>query len=272
MDQTRVKRKAEALQLAIVQTNPVFGQPEVNVRAAIAAMKSVAADLYVLPELFNTGYNFIDSDEVESAAERIDGPTFQVLLNFARSTPCYIAYGFAERADHIYNSAVILGPAGLVGLYRKVHLFDRENLFFKPGNLGFPVFELPFGKIGLMICFDWIYPEAARTLALKGAQLIAHPSNLVLPHCPDAMVTRCLENKVFAATADRVGAENRGSVGLRFIGSSGVVSPRGEILVRMGRDEAGIAVVGLNLQEADTKKINEFNDLLANRNPGQYGL
>ena len=143
-------------------------------------------------------------------AESRDGLTFKMINEWTKKHSSFIVYGFAEQADKIYNSAALVGPDGIVGIYRKVHLFDRENLFFTPGNLGFPVFYLPFGKIGIMICFDWIYPESARSLAIKGAQLIAHPANLVLPDCPDAMVTRCLENRVFTATADRVGEEKEG--------------------------------------------------------------
>ena len=258
------------MRLAIVQTNPTFGKNEVNIHTATEQMREVPADLYVLPELFNTGYNFAENREVEALAERTDGPTFQSLLGFAQQHSCYIAYGFAEKADHLYNSAALIGSSGLVGLYRKIHLFDRETLFFKPGNMGFPVFDLPFGKVGMMICFDWIYPESARTLAIRGAQLIIHPSNLVLPYCPDAMITRCLENRVFAATADRVGKENRGSFDLQFIGTSEIVSPRGEILARMGNSEPGIAAVSVDLQEAEQKTINRHNDLLADRNPEQY--
>ena len=224
------------MHLAVVQTKPVFGEVETNVRAAVELMQSAPADLYVLPELFNTGYNFIDLDEAEQLAESSTGPTYTAISRFAQQNSCYVVYGFAEKANQLYNSAALLGPSGLIGLYRKVHLFDRENLLFKPGDLGFPVFDLPFGKVGLMICFDWIYPEAARTLALKGAQLIAHPSNLVLPYCPGAMVTRSLENRVFSATADRVGRETRGGFDLCFIGESEIVSPRGEILGRLRTD------------------------------------
>jgi predicted amidohydrolase len=260
------------MRLAIVQTNPTFGKNEVNVHTATERMREVPADLYVLPELFNTGYNFTTLDEVDHVAEKSDGATFRAMRGLAQRNSCYIAYGFAERADHIYNAAALVGPSGLLGIYRKVHLFDRENLFFKPGNLGFPVIDLPFGKVGLMICFDWIYPEAARSLAIKGAHLIAHPSNLVLPHCPDAMVTRCLENGIFVATADRVGRENRGDVDLRFIGTSEIVSPKGEILARLGKEEEGIAVVEIDPKDADTKKINRFNDLLTGRRPDQYTL
>jgi len=258
------------MRLAIVQTSPVFGKTDVNIQGAIALMESANADLYILPELFNTGYNFAESGEVESVAESADGSTFQSLQVFAQQHACYVAYGFAEKAEHLYNSASLIGPSGLVGLYRKVHLFDRETLLFEPGNLGFPVFDLPFGRVGMMICFDWIYPESARSLAIKGAELIIHPSNLVLPYCPDAMITRCLENRVFAATADRVGRENRGSCDLRFIGTSEIVSPHGEILARLGTSESGIATVDIDLQEAAQKKINRHNDLLADRKPAQY--
>jgi predicted amidohydrolase len=258
------------MRVAVVQTNPTFGEVKSNVEAALALMESAEADLYVLPELFNTGYNFVDAEEIRRLSEEKSGFTFQSVREFVAARSCYVVYGFAEKADRIYNSAALVGPGGLIGIYRKVHLFDREKLFFARGNLGFPVFDLPSGKVGIMICFDWIYPESARTLALEGAQLIAHPSNLVLPHCPDAMVTRCLENRVFAATADRVGREDRGGVDLHYIGKSEIVSPGGKILVRLGEDKPGIAVEEVDLAEANNKKINEFNDLLADRRGEQY--
>ena len=121
-------------------------------------------------------------------------------------------------------------------------------------------------KVGLMICFDWYYPESARTLALKGAEIICHPSNLVLPHCPDAMVTRCLENRVFAITANRIGTEARGGKPpLTFIGNSEVVAPRGKILQRAPRDREEVAVVEIDPAEAADKVLNPYNDLLRDR-------
>ena len=129
-----------------------------------------------------------------------------------------------------YNTAVLIGPDGtLLGKYRKQKL-GHETVRNTPGKTS-SAHRTPFGKVGLMICFDWYYPESARTLALKGAEIICHPSNLVLPHCPDAMVTRCLENRVFAITANRIGTEARGGKPpLTFIGNSEVVTPRGKIL------------------------------------------
>lgn len=258
------------MRIAVVQTSPVFGDVESNVTNSLSLIEKVDADLFVLPELFNTGYNFFDVTEVRSLSETVSGFTLKAVGEFAKKKPCHVAYGFAEKADSLYNSAALVGPEGLVGLYRKVHLYYRENLFFAPGNLGFPVFDLPFGKIGMMICFDWIYPESARTLALRGAQLIVHPSNLVLPHCPDAMVTRCLENRVFAATANRVGRENRGEIDLTYLGKSEIVSPRGEILKRLGETEVGVAIADIDLSAAVNKRINEFNDLLVGRRADQY--
>ena len=260
------------VRISIVQTNPVFGAVAHNVSSAIEMMEARTADLYVLPELFSTGYNFLDAEELEQLAENTDahsGPAFAPLHQFARRHSCYVVFGFAEKSDRLYNSSALLGPDGLVGLYRKVHLFDRENILFAPGDLGFPVFDLPIGRIGMMICFDWFYPESARTLALKGAQLIAHPANLVLPFCPDAMVTRCIENHIYSATADRAGREARSGIELDFIGMSEIVAPSGEVLVRMGT-EPGVTMVEVDLALADSKKINQHNDILEGRKPEQY--
>lgn len=258
------------MRIAIVQTDPKFGEPASNVRDALALMESERADIYVLPELCTSGYNFIDEKEVQVLSEPPVGQTHQRFVEFARKRSCYVVYGFAERSDGIYNSASLVGKEGLIGLYRKVHLYAREKLFFVPGNLGFPVFELPFGTIGMMVCFDWIFPESARTLMMNGAQLIAHPSNLVMPYCPDAMVTRCLENRVFAATANRIGREDRGGIDLSYIGKSEIVSPRGEILTRSGENEAGVRVVEIDIRTAASKSINDFNNLADDRRPSQY--
>jgi predicted amidohydrolase len=260
------------MRVAVVQTCPIFGKVKENADKALSLMETASADLYVLPELFNTGYNFIEEAEVKTLAEPANGSTLRMMSDWTKKYSRYVVYGFAEQAEKIYNSAALVGPEGLVGIYRKVHLFDRENLFFTPGNLGFPVFNLPFGKVGIMICFDWMYPESARSLALKGAQLIAHPANLVLSNCPDAMVTRCLENSVFAATADRVGEENRGGVDLKFIGTSEIVAPNGKILCRLGIHIPGISLAEIDLALADKKQINKFNHLFNGRKPEQYNM
>ena len=122
-----------------------------------------------------------------------------------------------------------------------------------------------------MICFDWRFPETARSLALQGAEIIAHPSNLVLPHCPQAMITRCLENRVFAITADRVGDESRvPKEFLQFIGQSQVVDPDGKILVRASETEEEVCIVEIDLEKAREKFLNPKNDIFKDRRPDLY--
>lgn len=260
------------MRAALLQLEPVFGIVERNVARAAELIASLEADLFVLPELFPSGYSFAAQAEVERMAEPAgDGPTFAALAEQARRKRAWICYGFAERAaGRYYNSANLVGPEGLAGTYRKLHLFGRETLFFTPGEAAAPVFELPIGRVGVMICFDWYFPEVARSLALRGAQVIVHPSNLVLPHCPQAMLTRSLENRVFSLTCDRTGQERNGAVEHRFIGMSQAVNPRGELLVRLGAEHQETAVVEFDPAAADDKQVTQYNDLFGDRRPALY--
>lgn len=261
------------MRVGFFQFAPRFGEVKSNLDLVSERLKAVRCDVMVLPELFATGYQFTSRGEVESLAEPVpDGPTTQRLLEMARLGRMHLVAGLAERADDCcYNAAVLVGPDGLVGRYRKAHLFFEETLFFAPGDTGFGVWDIGAAKVGIMICFDWFYPEAARTLALKGAELICHPSNLVLPHCPDAMVTRCLENRVFSVTANRIGAEERGGKErLTFIGKSEIVTPRGQILHRASQDREETVILDIEPAEARNKALNPYNDLLRDRRPSFY--
>ncbi|MBI5640694.1 MAG: acyltransferase [Nitrospirae bacterium] len=261
------------MKAAFFQTAPVFGDIKKNVERVSDLVSSRTADLIVLPELFNTGYQFISKAEVRELSEEVPkGYTTQRLAEISAEKSVYIAAGVAERdGDSLYNSAILTGPEGFIGVYRKTHLFYEEKLWFTPGDTGFSVWKTGIGAIGLMICFDWFFPESARTLALKGAEIIAHPSNLVLPYCPDAMITRCLENRVFAVTANRTGHEERGGKErLTFIGTSQITSCRGKVLLRASaaREEFGEAEVDLN--EARDKNLNTFNNLFEDRREAFY--
>jgi len=251
------------LRVGFVQMDSELLHVEGNIDRAMRLVGRKRADLMVLPELFNTGYNFRNRREVAGVAERIpEGETTSSLVDFSRRDGTTVVAGIAERrGGSLYNSAVIIHDGEYLGTYRKVHLFFNEKKFFAPGRQ----FKV-FGKIGVMICFDWYFPESARTLMLKGAEVIAHPSNLVMPHCPDAMKVRAIENKVYAVTADRVGVER----GLRFIGRSEIVTPDGEFLYRASSTKEECVVRAINLSKAHNKNVTPNNNLLRDRTPRAY--
>jgi predicted amidohydrolase len=260
--------------IGFIQNSPTFGRVKANLERVADLLSSIRADLVVLPELFATGYQFTSRREAERLSEPVpDGVTSKRLLALARQRKCAIVAGLVERKGRsLFNAAVVVGPKGLIGVYRKSHLFYEETLWFSPGNTGFRVFQAGGVTIGVMICFDWFFPESMRALSLGGADIVCHPSNLVLPHAPNAMVTRCIENRVFAVTADRVGAEERGDKErLTFIGSSQIVSPQGEVLVRASADREEVRVVSIDPKDARRKTINRYNHLFADRRIDLYG-
>jgi predicted amidohydrolase len=263
------------MKAGLYQFSPSFAKKEENIAKVVSALKDVDVELLVLPEFFATGYQFISAEEVAGLSEPVpEGKTTEVLSDLSRKKGMYIVAGLTESdGEKYYNSAVLTGPDGFIGVYRKTHLFFEENLYFTPGNSGFKVWDTPIGRIGIMICFDWFFPESMRTLALMGADVIAHPSNLVLPFCPDAMPVRCLENRVFAVTANRTGTEERkAGQSLTFIGKSGIVSPKGEILARAPDDEDAVLVMDIDPALSRDKALNPYNDLIKDRRPAQYKM
>jgi len=260
------------MKIGFFQFSPHFGEIEYNVNKAVSYISKEEVDLMVLPELFNTGYLFASAKEALDMAELVpEGYTTRELMKIAKKRNAFIVAGLAEKeSDNCYNSAVLVGPDGFIGRYRKVHLFDKEKFCFIAGNLGFPVFDIGNNKIGIMICFDWIFPEVARILALKGAEIICHPANLVLPFCQDAMITRAIENRVFCITANRIGVEKRNShEEIKFTGASQIVDAKGEVLHRMSEEE-GIRVVSIDPARAQNKYLTKNNDIFGDRQEGTY--
>lgn len=263
------------MNVGFCQFDPLFGETVRNLDTVSDRLSQVRCDLMVLPELFASGYQFLSKHEVEELAEPVPhGPTTQRLMELARDRQMVLVGGLPERAGtSYYNSAVIVGPSGFLGCYRKTHLFYEETLFFSPGDTGFQVWDIGSATVGIMVCFDWLYPESARALALKGAEIICHPSNLVLPHCPEAMVTRCLENRVFSITANRIGWEERdGKKRLTYIGQSEIVDPRGTVLSRAPSNQDCVRVLDIDPGEARDKSLNAYNDVLRDRRPTLYEL
>lgn len=260
------------MRVACYQSSPVFGDIEKNIKDVYDAVDAHTFDLLVLPELFATGYQFKDRREAMKYSEPAgNGATFESMKKIAAQKGAAVVYGYPERAgDNIYNSAAVVLPDGSFCNYQKVHLFDTEKLIFEPGRTGFKIIDFKGAKLGLIICFDWRFPESIRRLALDGAQIVCHPSNLVMPHCPYAMVTRALENNVFTITADRIGEEKRGGRRVRFIGRSRIIAPDGKILAEAGATDSSFLAADIDPALADNKLINEHNDLFSDRRPEFY--
>ncbi len=257
-----------------MQTRPQFGAIEDNRRQIEELLEGETADLWVLPELALTGYEFLDVAELRRYAEEIPGGESTVWLqSLAAKHNATFVMGCAEAvADRLFNSAIVVGAKGFVGRYRKLHLFEREKELFEPGDEGLQVIEVGGVKIGIMICFDWIFPEAARTLALRGAQILCHPSNLVLSYCQKAMFARAVENGIFTITANRVGTEDRAGRELVFTGGSQILSPKGELLARAGEKTTEVKVVDVDADSALEKNITPTNHLFRDRRPAFYEL
>jgi len=259
------------MKVGYIQTYPIFGDKEKNFEQINAMISNVKADLLILPELFATGYTFISKKEAKSLAEGLEGQTAQFLKKISKKTSAIIVGGFIEKDEEkIFNSAMIVSDSEVLGVYRKLHLYYKENLWFSPGNKPLEVYNVKNVNIGIMICFDWIFPETVRSLALLGADIIAHPANLVLPYCQNAMITRCLENRVFAITSNRIGVEKRGVDDFKFTGRSQITSYNGKVLSSALEAEEFVDIVNIDIKKTRDKNLNEYNNLFEDRRKEFY--
>lgn len=271
-----------AVRIACVQMEPIVGEKDRNVRRSIEMIEEAAgkgATLVVLPELCNSGYVFDTREEAFALSEEIPaGPTCQAWAGVASKHGLHIVAGIDERdGDALYNSSVVIGPHGYVGTFRKVHLWNKENLFFEPGNLGFPVFKTPIGRIGTFICYDGWFPESYRLCALQGADIVCVPTNWVpIPgqdENREAManilaMAAAHSNSLFVAAADRIGTERQQP----FIGQSIIVSYTGwPVGGPASPDKEEIIYADVNLSDARRKRNwNEYNQVLRDRRTDLY--
>jgi predicted amidohydrolase len=269
--------------IACIQMEPIVGEKDANVAKSLAFIEKAAdsgARLVVLPELANTGYMFETREEAFSLAEAVPGgPTSHAWAEIAARRNLFIVAGITEREGaSLFNSAVVIGPGGYVGTFRKVHLWGEENLFFEPGNLGFPVFATEIGRIGVGICYDGWFPETYRLCALQGADIVCVPTNWVpIPgqaEGRDAManiltMAAAHSNSIFIAAADRVGTER----GQPFEGQSLIVSYTGwPVAGPASRDREEIILAEVDLGDARRKRNwNSFNQVLRDRRTDLYG-
>ncbi|WP_282364899.1 nitrilase family protein [Pseudomonas sp. PS01297] len=275
-----------AVRVAVVQFDPQVGiqHSQANLEHSLELAREAAingANFIVLPELANTGYLFGTRQEAFLHAELIpEGPSMQAWLDFARKHQVYLAAGLAERDGvQLFDSAVLVGPGGFIGKYRKAHLWNREKLWFTPGNLGFPVFDTPIGRIGLLICWDIWFPEVPRLLSLQGADIICSLNNWIWTPPPlfdDSgkcmasylTMTAAHANNVFIAAANRIGEEQ----GERYLGCSLITGTNGWPIGKVASaDEQTILYADIDLTSARSAPIwNSLNDLHRDRRIDVY--
>ncbi len=257
--------------VAAIQMDVKLGDVEVNLgrmEEMISQASHLKAELIVLPELCTSGYNFTSKDELKLTAEVIpSGKSTIHMAKIARENNVTIVFGLPEKdKEKIFNSAVIVGPSGYIGSYRKLHLFAREKLLFAQGDRPLAIYTLSTCRIGPLICFDWFFPETIRTLALMGADIICHSSNLVLPFAQQVMPAHSILNRVFSITANRIGTER----GLQFTGKSQITNPKGVILTRAGEDTTEVITAKIDISEARNKQVTTLNHIFADRRPEMY--
>jgi predicted amidohydrolase len=165
---------------------------------------------------------------------------------------------------------MLVGPSGVRAVYRKLHLFEREQEWFEPGNLPLAVTRVGPARVGILICFDWRFPEAARALALAGADVIAHPSNLVFPDAQRIMLGRAFENRVYVVTANRTGVDDRPAGRVRFTGHSQIADPDGRVLARATAAETCARGADCDLVRARDKALTGLTHLFTSRRPEHY--
>ena len=272
-----------AVVVAVAQLALTVGELDANrqaARAAVAAAAATAARLVVLPELSDTGYVFSGAEEARSlASPAASNATLREWRSLAARHDLAIAGGFCELGPdgNLYNSAAIVDASGARAVYRKAHLWDAEKKIFTPGNDAPPVVQLPFGNVGLMICYDLEFPEWVRLAALSGADLIAAPVNWPASASPAPPGERASEvvsaqaaaaaNGVFIAVADRCGTER----GVDWVGGSVIIRRGGyPVAGPVCDDHTAVLTAAIDLRLARDKRNSELNDLFADRRPDLY--
>lgn len=278
--------RVSPVRVAVVQFEPRVGVENLKANAlAVEERLTAAADagagLIVLPELATTGYVFESREEAYAHAESVpDGPTVEMFARIAAARNLYIVGCVVEQVGaKLYDTAVLVGPEGYIGRYRKTHLWNTEKLWFTPGDEGFAVFDTKIGRIGLLVCWDIWFPETARIVAQMGADIICIPTGWVWTPPPlyDASgvcmaayltITAAHANNVFIATADRTGQER----GAGFMGNSLIAGTNGWPIDRIaGPDEDTIIYADVDLTAARTAPIwNQLNDLHRDRRTDLY--
>lgn len=279
------------MNIKCVQFSPQFGKLNENLTFISSICEQINSEILIFPELSTSGYFYTDRSELLKNSISLNSVFFENIQIISNKLRKIIIIGYAEKfvnnnSVELYNSAVIISPNQEIFNYRKIHLFYKEHFVFNEGNLGFNVFHSEEFDInlGLMICYDWRFPEAARTLALKGADLIACPSNLVTNLWFDVMKSRAIENKVYFAVANRIGSEINNDEKLEFLGSSAIFSYDNKILAKANSNskedlsltnslfnyDYEIIDADIDFKSTRNKNFNSINNIFEDRRPEFY--
>jgi predicted amidohydrolase len=257
------------MKIAIIQFQPKFADIYSNIQLVHSFLeKSKDAELVILPELANTGYNFENRAQARALAGLPEKSEYvEMLTGLAKQNEQMIVSGFNEHSgETLFNSSLLITKKGIVGKYRKVHLFMNEKSIFEPGDLGFPVFNINGVKMGMLICFDYLFAEAWRIMALKGVDIIAHPSNLITENAFRVVPAQAVMNRIYIITANRTGTERD----ITFNGKSFAVDPSGNIIKRASGDADEILSFEIEVEKARDKFITPLNHVLEDRIPEKY--
>ena len=244
-------------------------------RTAIEAAARDGAQIVVLPELATSGYVFADRAELASLAETRDGPAITEWANLAEAFDLTIVGGFPEAAgDEVYNSAAVVDPSGLRGVYRKAHLWDFENAVFDRGQDLPLLVDTAHGRIGVMICYDIEFPEWVRAVALEGADLLCAPVNWPLLPRPDGerpteqvrVLAGAGMNRMPIAVCDRTGVER----GQDWVGGSVITDADGYPMAMAEYGTASRITADVDLEQSRVKRFNENNDVHGDRRTDLY--
>ncbi len=244
------------MKVAVAQPALKLGQKDANLRTMSKEMASLArrgVDIVCFPELASTGYALYD--KWPKFSEPVPGHSTDTLGRVAKEHGVHMIFGMPEKGEGkaIHDSAVLLGPEGDVdGVYRKVHLWDKERIYFTRGE-GFKSFRTKLGRIGIGICYDIEFPEAARAMAMTGAQLLFFPSaepSSMRQLIPVYAKSRAAENCVFLAFSNLSGAE----ADLTYLGASQITSPAGKVLASV-RGRTGSAVADVDFKDLDKQRV-----------------
>ncbi len=268
------------IKLAAAQIDIAFADRELNFARMVEVLHQTAekgAKLTIFPEAALTGYCFDSLEEARPHAETIPGPSTERMIQVCRKLDTFVVYGLLEAdGQRLFNACALVGPSGVVGSYRKIHLpFLGVDRFTTPGDRPFAVHEAAGMRIGMHICYDGGFPESARVMMLQGADLVVLPTNW--PPGSECMAgfavnTRAMENNIYYAACNRVGEERR----FRFIGQSKICDPSGRALAEAAHDREEILYAEIDVEKARNKhlvrvpKLHEI-DRLRDRRPEMYG-